>query len=190
MDEMNKAVFLDRDGTINVEKKYLYKIEDFEFLPGVFKALHLLQDAGYILIIITNQSGIARGYYSEIDFFRLNDWMLGQFSNNGIHIEKVFYCPHHPDALIQKYKIDCDCRKPKIGMFEQAINEYHLNINNCVVVGDKLRDCAICKKTKCRGFLISNHEAESILEMVKKGEVSNVEYAEDLLNAAKKILED
>ncbi|MCR5587732.1 MAG: HAD family hydrolase, partial [Lachnospiraceae bacterium] len=125
---MNKAVFLDRDGTINVEKNYLYKIEDFVFLPGVIEGLKLLQDAGFLLIIITNQSGIARGYYTEEDFKILNNWMLNKLAENGINITKVYYCPHLPDAKIEEYRRDCDCRKPKLGLFYRAIKEYNIDI--------------------------------------------------------------
>ena len=90
---MNKAIFLDRDGTINVDKKYLHKIEDFEFLPGVLDGMKMLQNAGYLLIVITNQSGIGRGYYSEKDFEILNSWMLGELESKGIHIARVFRLP-------------------------------------------------------------------------------------------------
>ena len=105
---MNKAVFLDRDGTINVEKNYLHKIEDFEFLSGVIEGLSLLNNSGYKLIIITNQSGIGRGYYTENDFITLNNWMLDVLKSNGIIISKVYYCPHLPDAKIEKYRMDCE----------------------------------------------------------------------------------
>lgn len=98
---MNKAIFLDRDGTINVDKKYLHKIEDFEFLPGVLDGMKMLQNAGYLLIVITNQSGIGRGYYSEKDFEILNSWMLGELESKGIHIARVYYCPHLPNAKIK-----------------------------------------------------------------------------------------
>ena len=145
---MSKAVFLDRDGTINVDKNYLYKIEDFEFLPGAVEALQLLQSSGYLLIIITNQSGIARGYFTENDFLRLNDFMLNELERLGVHISKSYYCPHGPDSK-------CNCRKPKTGLFEQAAKEYDIDLSKSFAVGDKLRDCSICLKTKCRGFIIN-----------------------------------
>lgn len=185
---MNKAVFLDRDGTINVEKDYLCKIEEFEFLPGVIEALQALQKAGYLLIIITNQSGIARGYYQENDLRMLNDWMVMTLEDKGIHISGVYYCPHHPSASIEKYRIDCDCRKPKIGLYWKAIKEFDLDVSSCFAIGDKIRDCSICKSTECRGFLIATNEDDNIIQQVKMGDFHNVEYAVDLYDAKNKIL--
>jgi D-glycero-D-manno-heptose 1,7-bisphosphate phosphatase len=184
---MNKAVFLDRDGTINVEKNYLYKIEDFEFLPGVIEGLKLLQDAGYLLIIITNQSGIARGYYTEEDFNRLNNWMLNQLKENGVNISKVYYCPHLPDSPVEKYRKDCDCRKPKLGMFLQAVVDYNIDLCKSFAIGDKIRDCGICDK-ECHGYLIGENESPTIISDVKVGRFDNIKYAKDLMAAASDIL--
>ncbi len=181
---MNKAIFLDRDGTINVEKDYLYKIEDFEFVDGVVNALHLLQEAGYKLIIITNQSGIARGYYTEEDYKKLNGWMVNTLKEQGITISAVYFCPHHPTAAVEEYRIDCDCRKPKLGLYEQAINDFNLDISSCFAVGDKIRDCSICESSGCHGFLIASNEKPEVIEAVKKGEYKNVSYAADLEEAA------
>ena len=94
---MKKALFLDRDGVINKEKNYLYKIEDFEFIDGVFDTCRYFQDLGYLIIVITNQAGIARGKYTEKDFEILTTWMLKEFEKENITISKVYYCPHHPD---------------------------------------------------------------------------------------------
>lgn len=152
----NKAVFLDRDGTINVEKHYLYKIEDFEFLPGVIEGLRSLQKAGYLLIVITNQSGIGRGYYTEADFHRLNDWMVEELKAHGVDITAVYYCPHLPDALIPEYRKECECRKPKLGMYYQAAEEWNIDFAQSIAIGDNLRDCEICRVEGCRGFLINN----------------------------------
>lgn len=153
---MNKAAFLDRDGVINIEKNYLFRIEDFELVPGVINLLRTLQNNGFLLIIITNQSGIARGYYSEEDYQKLTDWMIGMLSDNGISITATYYCPHHPEAIVEKYKKKCDCRKPGTALFLQAIREYNIDLNNSIVIGDNMRDCEICKTSNCKGFLISN----------------------------------
>jgi D-glycero-D-manno-heptose 1,7-bisphosphate phosphatase len=185
---MNKAVFLDRDGTINVEKHYLYKIEDFEFLPGVIQGLKLLQDAGYLLIIVTNQSGIGRGYYKKEDFLKLNQWMLDTLNRNGVNITKFYYCPHLPDAQIEEYRKDCECRKPKLGMYYMAIKEFNIDVSRSYTVGDKIRDCAICEKTVCKGYLIANNEKEGIIRKVKNGKVKGIQYAYSLLECAKMIV--
>lgn len=185
---MNKAIFLDRDGTINVEKNYLYKVEDFEFLPRVIDGLKLLQEAGFLLVIITNQSGIGRGYYKEEDFKKLNDWMINTLKEHGVNIAHVYYCPHLPNASINDYRLDCDCRKPKLGMFLQAVNDYNLEFGNCYAIGDKLRDCEVCKSTDCQGFLIGNNEKAEVISDVKAHLVKNVEYCNDLYDCAVRII--
>ena len=187
---MSRAVFLDRDGTINEEKNYLYKIEDFEFLPGTIEAMKLLQQAGYILVVITNQSGIARGYYTEHDFKILNDWMTDELSQNGITLSGVYYCPHHPNASVNEYRKICNCRKPQIGLFERAIEEHNIDISMSWAVGDKIRDCSICSQTGCKGILIGDNEKKEVIDMIKAGKESHIYYAEDLLEAAKLILEE
>lgn len=184
---MKRAVFLDRDGTINVEKHYLHKIEDFEFIPGVIEGLKLLQEAGYLLVIVTNQSGIGRGYYTESDFHKLNDWMIAELKSKGVQITKVYYCPHLPDAKIDEYRIECGCRKPKLGMYEEAVKELDIDLSRSVVIGDKIRDCAICEKSECKGFLISDNEDSEIIDSVISGERKNVKYSESLLSVAKTI---
>lgn len=130
-----KALFLDRDGTINIEKNYVYKIDDFTFQPGIFELVRKYQDDGFLIFIITNQSGIARGYFTEKDFHILNDWMLEEFNTNGIKISHVYYCPHHPEITG-----NCNCRKPFPGMILQAIKQYNISAVNSVLIGDKKRD--------------------------------------------------
>lgn len=185
----NKAIFLDRDGTINIEKQYLYKIEEFEFASGALDGLKMLKDAGFLLFIITNQSGIARGYYSEDDFRKLNDWMLNELENYGIHIEKVSYCPHHPSAVICKYKVECSCRKPNLGMYEEIIERFNIDIENSWAVGDKIRDCSICNTTNCRGILVGDSESKDIIEQVNNNIIKNVIYKKNLYEAAEFIVE-
>lgn len=128
-----KTIFLDRDGVINKEVGYLYKIEDFAFIQGVFKACKYFQDLGYKLIIITNQSGIARGYYSEDDFHTMTKWMIEQFNAQNIDILDVFFCPHGPDST-------CQCRKPRPGMLLEAQDKYNIDIKNSWMIGDKEAD--------------------------------------------------
>ena len=132
---MKKALFLDRDGVINVEKQYLYKKEDFEFIEGIFELCQFFQDLGYLIIVVTNQSGIARGYYSEEDFENLTQWMVKQFKEQNITISKVYHCPHHPDITGE-----CLCRKPKPGMLLDAQKEFNVDLKHSVMVGDKERD--------------------------------------------------
>ena len=128
-----KTIFLDRDGVINKEINYLHKIEDFEFIDGVFDTCQYFKSLNYKIIITTNQSGISRGYYSEIDFQKLTNWMLGQFNINNIDILDVIHCPHLPSDL-------CDCRKPKPGMFLAAKIKHNIDMKNSWMIGDQEND--------------------------------------------------
>ena len=129
---MKKAIFLDRDGVINKEKNYLYKIKDFDFIDGVFETCKFFQNLGYIVIIITNQAGIARGKYTKTDYEILTKWMLKEFYSQRIKISKVYYCPHHPE-----FSGYCTCRKPNTKMILDAKSDFDLDLPNSILVGDK-----------------------------------------------------
>lgn len=187
---MNKAVFLDRDGTINVDKNYLYRKEDFELLPHTIEALRLLQNAGFLLVVITNQSGIARGYYTEEQFMKLNQWMIEHFRTKGITIDAVYYCPHHPQAKIEKYRRNCNCRKPKTELFEAAVIDLNIDLAKSFAIGDRLRDCCICQKSNCRGFVIGNTESLDTIKKIKSGDIINVSYQPTLLETAQTIVNE
>jgi len=145
----NKAVFLDRDGVINEDKGYLYRIEDFEFIPEVFDSLLKLQKLNYKLIIITNQSGIGRGYYTLEDFNKLNDYMLRVLGDRGIKIDKVYFCPHSPNE-------NCECRKPKTKFIYSAVKEFDLDLSKCWIIGDKPSDIEMGKNCGCKALLIDS----------------------------------
>lgn len=149
-----KAVFLDRDGVINVDKGYVHRIEDFEFYPNVFVALRKLQEAGFKLFIVTNQSGIAVGYYTEEEFLKLTDYMLEQFKKEGINIEKVYYCPHHENGIVEGYSFKCDCRKPESGMIRQAISEFGVDPSKSFLIGDKENDILAAHKEGIKAALV------------------------------------
>jgi D-glycero-D-manno-heptose 1,7-bisphosphate phosphatase len=134
------AVFLDRDGVINEELNYVHRIEDFRFLPGVLDSCRRLSRSGYLLVVITNQAGIARGYYDVATFETLTRWMRQKFSDACAPLAAVYYCPHHPDAAIPMYRGSCDCRKPAPGMLLRAQRELHIDLGRSVMVGDKLSD--------------------------------------------------
>lgn len=135
----NKAVFLDRDGTLNVDHGYVHQIDDFQFIAGAIEALLKLKQAGYLLVLVTNQSGIARGYFSETQFLQLTEWFDWSLADRGVDFDGIYYCPHHPEGL-GEYREICDCRKPKPGMLTQAIEELDIDPARSVMVGDKLED--------------------------------------------------
>ncbi|WP_109478935.1 D-glycero-beta-D-manno-heptose 1,7-bisphosphate 7-phosphatase [Paraburkholderia sp. C35] len=140
MGEKKRALFLDRDGVINVDIGYLHRKEDCVFLPGIFELVRRARRAGFDVFVVTNQAGIARGYYTEETFAGFTEWMLEQFAQEGAPITQVYYCPHHPDAGIGSYKIACECRKPQPGMLLKAAREHDVDLSASVMVGDSLTD--------------------------------------------------
>ncbi len=137
---MKKAVFLDRDGVINVDSGYVHTVDEFEYIEGVFDACRELKQQGYLLVVVTNQAGIARGYYSEDEFEHLTEWMDWNFADKGVDFDGIYYCPHHPEEGIGEYKQDCDCRKPKPGMLVSAQRFLKIDMEQSVMVGDKADD--------------------------------------------------
>lgn len=167
---MNKFILLDRDGVINVEKNYLYKIEDFSYEKNVVLGLQKLRDLGYKFLIITNQAGIAKGYYTEDDYFKLQKFIENDLLKNGIKIEKSYFCPHHPNG-IGKYKKICQCRKPNTKNFELAINEFNIDIKNSFMIGDRITDLIPAQKLGFKTVLVKSGYG---LENIKKLSENNL----------------
>ena len=134
------AIFLDRDGVINVDHGYVHDEDNFKFVDGIFDATKKLQEMGYLIVMVTNQSGIARGLFSEDRFLSLTQWVDWNFADNDVELDGIYYCPHHPEHGIGEYKIECDCRKPKPGMFFSASEFLDIDMANSVMVGDKAED--------------------------------------------------
>lgn len=137
---MTKAIFLDRDGTINEEVDYLFKVDDFTFLPRVPEAIKTFRNAGYLVIVITNQSGVARGYYREEDVLALHRHIDAELSASGAAVDAWYYCPHHPEKGVDSYRIDCACRKPLPGMIHAAAERFRIDLPMSYVIGDKKCD--------------------------------------------------
>lgn len=176
---VNKAVFLDRDGTINVEVNYLYKAEDFVLISGTVQAIKVFHKLGYKVIVITNQAGVARGYYTEADVKVLHDYLDKLLAVEDTYIDAYYYCPHHLEGIVEEYKKECKCRKPGIGMIKQAIRDFEINLNESIIVGDKEIDILTGKNSgvgKCV-LVRSGHSVE------EKTTIADIIY-DDLYNFA------
>lgn len=160
---MKKALFLDRDGVINIDHAYVHKIDDFEFVDGIFALCRRFQSSGYEIVVVTNQSGIGRGYYTESDFWRLTEWMKEEFRSKNVDIAAVYFCPHHPENALGEYKQECDCRKPKPGMILKAQQELGLDLANSVMVGDKISDMEAAKQANLARAILFAPQAKRAL---------------------------
>ena len=157
---MKPAVFFDRDGTLNIEKDYLFKKEDFEWIPGAVNAIGWLKQKGFMVFVVTNQSGIARGYYSVGDMEKLHDFMQQELLQEGFAIDAFYYCPHHPDI-----DGDCFCRKPQPGMILKAMKDHDIDKEKSFLIGDKDRDVKAAENAGIRGYL---YQGGDIFAMVKE----------------------
>lgn len=147
---MNKAAFFDRDGTINVDVHYLYKKEDLQFIEGMPQFIRMWNEWGYKVIVVTNQAGIARGYYTEAQMHVLHQYMNEQLNLYGAHIDAFYFCPHHPD-----FTGPCHCRKPEPGMLEQAIADFDIDVSQSILFGDKPWDLEAANRCGINGYLIN-----------------------------------
>lgn len=152
--QLKRAVFLDRDGTINVDKEYLIESADFEFIDGVPESLKKLQDAGFLLVIVTNQSGIARGYFNSQQVDSLHCYMESLLAGYDISLSGIYICPHHPTCGQGEYLVDCECRKGKPGLLLQAAKELNIDLPHSFMIGDKLADIQAGTAAGCRTYLV------------------------------------
>ncbi|WP_058912369.1 D-glycero-beta-D-manno-heptose 1,7-bisphosphate 7-phosphatase [Entomohabitans teleogrylli] len=134
------AIFLDRDGTINVDHGYVHEIDQFEFIDGAIDAMRELKEMGFMLVLVTNQSGIARGMFTEAQFEQLTEWMDWSLADRGVDLDGIYYCPHHPEGSVAEFSLSCDCRKPQPGMLNSARDYLHIDMAASYMVGDKLED--------------------------------------------------
>ena len=180
MKDKNKAIFLDRDGVINKEVSYLSDPDKFVFLDGSIEALKILKDLGYLLIVITNQAGIARGLFTEETLSKIHEKMKRILNENNVAIDDIFYCPHHP-----KFTGSCDCRKPKPGMIISAREKYNITLNESYMVGDTLGDIETGFNAKCKTILVMTgygKEEKRKIDKVKPDFIFNnlLEFAKNL----------
>lgn len=142
---LRSALFLDRDGVINVEKNYVHRIEDFEFLDGIFDLCRAAAERNMPIVVVTNQAGIGRGYYSEAQFLTLTDWMLSRFEEEQAPVAAVYFCPYHPEQGVGEYRKESFDRKPNPGMFLRARDDLGLDLARSILIGDKASDIAAAK---------------------------------------------
>jgi D-glycero-D-manno-heptose 1,7-bisphosphate phosphatase len=163
-----RAAFLDRDGVINVERNYVHRPEEFSFVEGAPAAIARLRSAGYRAIVVTNQSGIGRGYYSEAGFQAFTRWIDDRLAEHGAYLDATFYCPHHPEAASGAYLASCLCRKPAPGLIRAALAEFDLDPDASFLIGDKDTDIAAAEAAGVRGYLFAGGNllrfVESLLE--------------------------
>lgn len=160
----NKAVFFDRDGTLNVDVHYLHRSEDFKWIPEAKEAIKYVNDHGYLAILVTNQSGVARGYYPESDIRLVYDWMNEQLAAIGAHLDALYYCPHHPTGTVPEYTRVCTCRKPSPQLINDACVKYHIDKQQSYFVGDTDTDMKCAANA---GIKAVRYQGGSLLQAIK-----------------------
>ena len=169
MENLTKAVFFDRDGTLNVDVDYLHRVEDFVWIEGAKDAIKFCNDLQYLVIIVTNQSGIARGYYDENAVLKIHSWMQEELRETDAHLDDIFYCPHHVNGIVEKYRRRCNCRKPATGLVETAIDKYSICRSSSFFVGDSDTDMECAKNAGVTGI---KYTGGNLFELVNSALVS------------------
>ena len=161
------AAFLDRDGVLNVDRGYAHKPEDIEMIPDAAAAVRLLNEAGYYVFVVTNQSGVARGLYSEDAIEQVHRHIQDILRAEGAHIDAFYYCPHHPDGSVKEFAIQCRCRKPEAGMLEQAVRDWPIDVGRSFLIGDRDHDLAAAAAFHIRAARF-DARAESLVDLIRK----------------------
>ncbi|UCB50198.1 MAG: HAD family hydrolase [Deltaproteobacteria bacterium] len=183
------AVFIDRDGTINEQRGYINHLSRFELLPGVTDAVKLLNKNNFFAIIVSNQSGVARGYYPLSLVHQVHELMTKSLEREGGTIDGIFYCPHHPRGIVAEFTAECDCRKPKTGLVNQALKAFDIDMSNSFVVGDRYVDIELAIRLNIKGVLVKTGYGLGEMEyVIPELPVKPNHVAEDLLDAVKWIL--
>lgn len=146
------ALFLDRDGVINIDHGYVHTIEAFQFVEGIFELVAEANLRGYLVVVVTNQAGIGRGFYTEAAFLELMRWMTNQFANHGASIDAIYFCPFHPEHGLGEYRKHSEFRKPGSGMLLQAAQEHDIDLPRSLILGDKVSDMQAGKAAKVGGL--------------------------------------
>jgi D-glycero-D-manno-heptose 1,7-bisphosphate phosphatase len=161
------AAFLDRDGVLNVDRGYTHRPDDLEMIPDTAEAVRLLNEAGYYVFVVTNQSGVARGFYPEAAIDQVHKHMQGILKKEGAHIDAFYYCPHHPDGTVKEFAISCRCRKPGPGMLEQAARDWPIDLSRSFLIGDRDHDLIAAAEFNIPGIKF-DARTESLVDLVRK----------------------
>jgi D-glycero-D-manno-heptose 1,7-bisphosphate phosphatase len=186
---MKPAVFVDRDGTINEQMGYINHPSRFLILPGVPEALGLLNRHNYLVIVISNQSGVARGYFPIALVHEVHDHLKAVLKEEGGIVDGIYFCPHHPQGIVPEYRRDCNCRKPKTGLIEQAQKAFDIDMAKSFVVGDRYLDMELAYRINAKGVLVKTGYGRGEIEHIFPGKRMPAYIAKDLLHAAKWIVE-
>lgn len=162
------AIFFDRDGVLNKDFGYVYKSEDFKWIPGAMETIKHLKDMGYAIFVITNQSGVARGYFTEEDIKDLHEWINEElFEKYQVKIDGFYYCPHHPTVGQSPYQTKCECRKPKPGLIIRALKDFHIDKSKSYFIGDKDTDIEAASDVGIRGYIFQSENLLNFMHQVK-----------------------
>ena len=183
--DKQKAAFVDRDGTLIAERDFLTKEEDIDIFPHAAEAIRLLRELGYLVVVVSNQSGVARGYLTEQRVFEINEEVFRRLDERDARPDMFFYCPHHPDATVKEYRLDCECRKPGPGMVKMAQQMIDIDIPGSVSIGDKLSDVQLCRNLGGRGILVLTGYGSSERDRIESSEIQPDFVADTVLDAAR-----
>lgn len=189
MKKQNKkrpAVFLDRDGTINEQMGYINHLSRFHMLPGVPEAIRLFNKNGYLVIVLTNQSGVARGYYPISLVEETHTLMKNILNSHDAHIDAIFFCPHYPEGNVKEYAVKCDCRKPGTGMIRQAMGSFDIDMSESYMIGDHFTDLETARNARIRSIMVRTGYGMGVADYIlPRLDLKPVYVADDLIEAAK-----
>ena len=184
------AVFIDRDGTINEQMGYINHINRFILLPGTVEGIRLLNSQLYLTIIVSNQSGVARGYFPIELVDQIHAHMRSLFEKEGAHFDGIFFCPHYPKGIVPEYSIVCDCRKPGTGLIQKACKNFDIDLENSYLIGDRCMDMELAHRSNLKGILVTTGYGLGDIEYVlPSSPFKPLHIAEDLLHAVRWIIE-
>lgn len=184
------AVFIDRDGTINEQMGYINHVSRFILLPSAAEAVRLLNGHGYLAIVVSNQSGVGRGYFPIELVHDVHEYMKSLLEKEGAAVDGIYFCPHHPEALVPEYRIDCNCRKPKTGLIEKACEDFDIDMKNSYVIGDRCSDIELADRSDLKGLMVKTGYGLGDIEYVLPNtSFEPVHIAKDLLYAVRWIIE-